>query len=468
MLSGADDDPTQQDVSAPDADRTVVSPGAPAASGTGPGPRVSTLGETGAPAHLSSIFGETERYSARAWIGEGGMGTVIRAFDKDLEREVAIKVIGPNAAGDNEALLRFSEEARITGQLEHPFIVPVYEFGSDPHGTRFLCMKLVEGTTLEDALEGAGASRLSPSQLADSLQVLLKVCDAVSFAHSRGVIHRDLKPANVMIGKFGQVYVMDWGLAIARGSVPDSVEPSTRVPGKLPTERPGSLMGTPSYMAPEQLLGRHERLDERTDVYALGATLYEILTGTPPRSLHEVRAMLAGGGTAAILSPDEVVGPGIVPPELSRIALKALAQEPGERYATVNELKADIERFQRGTWHLPNRRFGPGSAIVTEGDLGETAYIIVSGRCEAYRVEAGVEVSLREMGPGEVFGETAVLSRKPRTASVRAVTEVVLLEVTAEILSNALGLGSWMGSFVRALAERFREADEQLRRIHRP
>jgi serine/threonine-protein kinase len=465
MLSGGDDDATQQRVSAPSSERTILSPGAPPASGSQAGAPASRVEQVAVPAHLSSIFGETERFSARAWIGEGGMGTVIRAFDKDLEREVAIKVIGPNAAGSAENLLRFSEEARITGQLEHPFIVPVYEFGTDPRGTRFLCMKLVEGSTLEDALHIAGESRLNPSQLADYLQVLVKVCDAVSFAHSRGVIHRDLKPANVMIGKFGQVYVMDWGLAIARGSIPDSEQPSTPVPGKPPTELPGTLMGTPSYMAPEQLLGRHERLDERTDVYALGATLYEILSGRPPRSLAEVRAMLVGGNAATIQSPDEVAGPGIVPPELSRIALKALAHEPGDRYASVNDLKSDIERFQRGTWHLPNRHFAAGSAIVSEGDLGETAYIIVTGRCEAYRIEAGSEVSLREMGPGEVFGETAVLSRKPRTASVRALTEVVLLEVTAEILSNALGLGSWMGSFVRALAERFREVDEQLRQV---
>jgi serine/threonine-protein kinase len=413
------------------------------------------------PVEGSSIFTETDRFVAREWLGEGGMGTVIRAFDKDLERDVAIKVQGPRAAGSVTALERFSEEARITGQLEHPFIVPVYEFGTDQQGARFLCMKLVEGSTLEETLRDDGLARLKPARLTDLLQIFVKVCDAVSFAHSRGVTHRDLKPSNVMTGKFGQVYVMDWGLAQARGPAPAGSISGT---GKLPEELPGTLVGTPCYMAPEQLLGQHDRIDERTDVFLLGALLYEVLTGRPPRTLDEVQAIVAGKIGSSIVHPDQIVEGASVPAELSRIALKAMAPASEDRYASVNDLKSDIERFQRGAWHLPNQRFAKGSLIVAEGELGDTAYIIAEGRCSVFRNGSDGEVVLRELGPGEVFGETAVFSNKPRTAGVRAMTDVVVLGVTTEVLSNALGLNQWMGSFVRALAERFREVDERLRR----
>src|SRR6185369_13002408 len=143
-------------------------------------------------------FGETERFSEKELLGVGGMSTVVRALDKDLRREVAIKVLSPDLSTSESEVERFATEARITGQLEHPYIVPVYEFGSDPRIGRFLCMRLVQGETLEDILTSAGLARLETDRLADLLQILVKVCEAVSFAHSRGVIHRDLKPSNVM------------------------------------------------------------------------------------------------------------------------------------------------------------------------------------------------------------------------------------------------------------------------------
>jgi eukaryotic-like serine/threonine-protein kinase len=407
-------------------------------------------GDSVPPESLSAIFAGTPRFAPRELIGEGGMGAVLRAFDKDLQRDVAVKVLTANSDSGAE-IERFVGEARITGQLEHPFIVPVYEFGIDERGARFLCMKLVQGETLEDTLTLAGDERLKPDRLADLLQIFVKVCDAVAFAHSRGVIHRDLKPSNVMIGEFGQVYVMDWGLARALNDASE------------PLDLPGAVVGTPSYMAPEQLAGKHDELDERTDVFMLGAILFEILTAQAPRPPGSVRAVLLGETRARIPHPDEVVPGGRVPAELSRIALKAMADDPRARHASVNELKLEIERFQRGAWHLPQQTFAAGALIVAQGEPGETAYIIAEGRCTVFREEGGREFALRELGPGEVFGETAVFSNKPRTAGVRALTDVTVLTVTTEVLSNALGLNFWMGGFVRALAERFREIDERLR-----
>jgi serine/threonine-protein kinase len=408
---------------------------------------------------------ETERYSELEVIGSGGSGVVIRARDKDILRDVAIKVVDPTLASDGSVVGRFAEEARIMGQLEHPSIVPVYELGVDQRGRRFLCMKLIEGATLEATLSALGDVRLTPLHLAHLLQVFVKVCDAVSFAHSRGVLHRDLKPTNVMVSDFGQVYVLDWGIArLRRGSpqVGHRVRVTVDREEEAELDPPGSFVGTASYMAPEQILGRHEELDERTDVFSLGATLYQILTGRPPLTAEIVRAVWMRKEPDPIARPEALVTSALLPLELSRIAMRALAYSPAERYASVGALKEDIEAFQRGVWDLPRVTFPAGSVILREGEPGDCAYVIVEGRCAAYKVKkSGTEVELRVMGPGEVFGETAVFSNKPRTASVKSVTDVVLLIVTGQVLSKAVGLNSWMGAFVKTLADRFREAEER-------
>jgi serine/threonine-protein kinase len=412
----------------------------------------------------------SEKFAAREVIGRGGSSIVVRAFDKEILRSVAIKILVSETSDDPEQAERFAEEARINGQLEHPSIVPIYEFGAQPSGGRFLCMKMLEGETLEAALQRAGTSRLEPDRLADFLEVFVKVCDAVSFAHSRGVIHRDLKPANIMLSDFGQVYVLDWGIARLLPSAASSRQ-NVRLDGDAVSSREqepqGALIGTPCYMAPEQLRGMHGSLDERTDVFALGATLYQILAGVPPLTSEIIRAIWIRRPPGAIVAPEKVVSGSLVPAELSRIAMRALSYEPGDRYPSVADLKRDVESFQRGTWRLPRTTIAAGSVIVREGEPGNTAYVIAEGTCVAYRTEDSTEIELRRMGPGEVFGETAVFTDKPRTASVKALTDVVLIVVTSEVLGRAVGLNSWMGAFVKALADRFREADERLRTVER-
>jgi serine/threonine-protein kinase len=404
---------------------------------------------------------ETSRYTEIAKVGDGGSSVVVKALDNELQRSVAIKILIADPLENQLRAERFKTEARITGHIEHPNIVPVYELGMDGHGRSFLAMKLVEGVDLEDRLQQLGERRLESAELTKLLQVFTKVCDAVSFAHSRGVIHRDLKPRNIRDGEFGQVHVLDWGIARL---LPSSPVRASSVPQPPSDSDPyGLRVGTDGYMPPEQILGRHDEVDERADVFALGATLYQFLAGRPPMTHEIVTAILEGKPVPAIPYPEEVAV-GLEPPaELARIALHALAYDPAERYPSVAHLKSDVEAFQRGTWDLPRKKVPAGTVIIVEGDVGDAAYVILDGQCEAYRLDGATEILLRVMGPGDVFGETAILSRKPRTANVRAKTDAVLLRVTEDVLSRALGLNSWMGAFVKALAERFREADLQLR-----
>jgi serine/threonine protein kinase len=266
------------------------------------------------------------KYEVIEKIGQGGMGSVYLARDRDLDRVVALKVLDLPAADE-----RLVQEARIIARLEHPGIVPVHDVGTLPDGRVFYVMKLVRGKRLDEQ----GASSLS-----EKLQVFEKVCQAVAFAHSHGVLHRDLKPQNIMVGAFGEVLVMDWGIAkILRGPAPADHVAGSHCPGDNgpPNAEPvtghGQVVGTPGYMSPEQARGNGAGLDERVDVYALGGILYFLLTGTAPADGQR--------------PPPRRLAPA-VPRPLEAVCLKALAAEPSQRYSSVADLSAEIARFLAG------------------------------------------------------------------------------------------------------------------------
>jgi serine/threonine-protein kinase len=401
-----------------------------------------------------------ERLEDRGEIARGGQGVIRKMFDHNLHRYVAQKVMDPNLVHHPDERGRFLDEARITGQLDHPNIVPVYDLVEDDEKTEFV-MKLVEGETLSKRLK----RRKNADDLPRFLEIFLKVCDAIAFAHSRGVVHRDLKPANIMLGEFGQVYVMDWGCAhILRPT--SSGQPPEGTPQRTIVDEPGMVIGTSAYMAPEQALGHTDEIDERTDVFGLGAVLYEILTGSPPYPGTDEEQSSELARTAKIRRPEEVEKMRTPPPGVSAIAMRALSARREDRYPSVTALRGEIERFlHRGAFFTP-RPYPAGTLIVREGDIADEAYIITSGHCEAFREERGRKVSLRTLGPGEVFGEGALFAREPRNASVVAVDDVNAIVLTQQVLDRELGSDAWLGTFIRALTARYRdfEAREMLTR----
>lgn len=404
------------------------------------------------------------RYADLGEIGRGGMSLVRRMLDRSLLREAALKRLDPSFAVKPEQIERFLLEAQITGQLDHPNIVPIHELGRDEEGAYYFTMKMVEGETLAQRIESAGDARLKPDHLAELLQILIKVCEALSFAHSRGVIHRDVKPSNIMVGRFGQVYIMDWGVArLLPPSEDTGGDRRVAVSAVAEIDSPGSIIGSPAYMAPEQVEGLHDTLDARTDVFALGATLYHVLTGRPPYTEPNYYKLLTQVLTCEFQPPDEVMGDGRVPPGLSRIVLRAMATHPDDRYPSVMEMQRDIELFMRGAWHLPTQTFPAGSAIVTEGEEADAAYILTEGRCQVSKVVQGRTNVVRELSAGDVFGEMAIFSSQRRTATVTAIDDVTVMVVKRDTLSSGLELSSWMGRFVKAMADRFLEVDSRLR-----
>ena len=404
-----------------------------------------------------------DRLEVRYEIGAGGMCAIREAQDHNLLRTSAYKVLHPELAADQNTRRRMIEEAQIMAQLDHPNIVPVYELGETSDGNLFFTMKLVEGKTLAEVIDEQDFASRSEKQLFDQLQILIKVCNAVAFAHSHGVVHRDLKPDNIMIGDFGEVYLMDWGIA----KLKDQIRPledhqgarSTRRRRRV-TSQDHTCVGTPHYMSPEQAAGEHEATDERSDIFSLGAILYELLVQLPPHDHEDIMQVLAMARDYRVRPPEEVSELDL-PPRLCRIAMKALAKEQGDRYQSMLELRDDLESFMQSGWQFEVQEFPPGSLIVKEGDQGDTAYIVVKGKCRVFKTVDDKQQVLAEFDPGAVFGETAVFADEPRNASVQAIDTVIVRVVPREYFQEDMGMGLSMGLFVRALARRFNERSQE-------
>jgi eukaryotic-like serine/threonine-protein kinase len=390
-----------------------------------------------------------ERLEERDEIGEGGMGVVYEAQDKLLDRTVAVKLLQPGLALIPEVRQRFIEEARITSQLDHPSIVPLYDLAADREGNPYFIMKLVKGVTLERFLDHPERSLGSEARLQDALEMFMKVCDAVAFAHSRGVLHLDIKPQNVMVGEFGEVYLMDWGLSpAARSAV---------------SEKSGErlIIGTAGYMSPEQASAGV--LDHRTDIFGLGALLYYIVSGAAPYDPEDGRGRdLRDRACRCDYTPPQEVGFGaLVPDGLAKIISKAMCPRE-QRYSSVAEVKTQVQRFFRGGLHLAQQTFPPGARIVEEGGEADEAYIITRGRCAVYKGTGPERRLLCHLEAGAVFGEIAVIAGQPRSATVEAVDEVTTVVLTRERLADWLSGGRWEAILVRSLVDRFRALDAEL------
>jgi len=330
-----------------------------------PSPAVAETPAEGQPAGPQQLTTQL-RYQIGEEIGRGGLGRVVTARDLYVGRDVALKEMLPRPAERVDSIERFFVEAQVTGQLEHPGIAPVHAVGVSPEGKPFYIMKLIKGHTLagiireHHAAVRRGAARTA--QRHQMLRVFVDVCNAVAFAHSHGVMHRDIKPSNIMVGDFGEALLVDWGLArVLKGGeafqrqleAAEQLQPSTAstaVPvSSSPKERSvteeGTVLGTFAYMSPEQAQGATESLDQRADVFSLGATLYEILVGRPPYRGNR-KELYEQALEARFPAPREV-NPR-VPRALEAVCLRAMAPKPDDRYQTARDLGEEVSRWQAG------------------------------------------------------------------------------------------------------------------------
>jgi serine/threonine protein kinase len=299
--------------------------------------------------HETSSTGEAVRYRILRPHARGGLGEVYVARDEELGREVALKEIQSTHAHDPNSRGRFVREAEVTGGLEHPGIVAVYGLGSYADGRPFYAMRFIQGDSLKEAIDRfhkAGKPDFTGTEFRQLLGRFVDVCQAIAYAHSRGVLHRDLKPGNIMLGKFGETLVVDWGLAKVVGT--KEVEYGDRTlnissgSGSTPTMQ-GQAIGTPAFMSPEQAAGRLDELGPATDVYSLGATLYSLLANRPPIDADRIADALRKAERGEWTPLREVNA--AIPKPLAAICAKAMALKSGDRYDSAQTMAADVERY---------------------------------------------------------------------------------------------------------------------------
>ena len=431
-----------------------------------------------------------DRYDLVERVARGGMGEILRARDADTDREVAMKVA---LDGAGVSLRRFLEEARTTGRLQHPGVAPVHDLGVDDEGRLFFTMKLVEGEDLSAVLDRVSRGGDPDWSTTRVLGVLLRACETMAFAHARGVIHRDLKPANVMVGAYGETYVMDWGLARALDrDDPRDLRIAERSGGVDLADSDASLvtldgavLGTPAYMPPEQAAGRVDEVGPAADVYAVGAMLYHLLAGHPPYAPRGERpgphAVLAAVRSGPPRRLDEVAAS--APPELIAISERAMARDVVDRYADMGALAADLRAFlerrvvaahatgpwaELTKWVERNRASAAVAALALVAVLGLFAWSIVE-RTRAETNRTAAETDAAKADESERLAQERAAEFERRRDDVRRLSDarrLAELKARAELLWPAvpskLGeMSAWLDE-ARALLDELPRHEETL------
>jgi len=427
---------------------TIASPRR--AEGSASGAASGAAGAPPPPPQPSSAF-DGIHYILVGVAGSGGMGTVHIAKDTELLRRVAFKQLHAGASAIVSARTRFLREAQITAQLDHPNIVPVHALEVAPDGMPAYTMKLVEGRNFSALLEQArkafedGGRPNETVALAARIEHFLKVCDAIAYAHDKGVIHRDLKPANLMLGRHNEVYVMDWGLCRAMYDPDDTpaensaIAVSAEISGSASDTQMGEVVGTPKYMSPEQASGKIDQIDARSDQCSLGLILHELVTLNPPnegRNAYEALVNAAAGKRRPITHA--FLGRRGVAPDLAAIIQRATAQAPDHRYTSVGELAADLRRYLRGDavlarpddlWQRTQRAIGRHRQRVLTGILALIAVAAIA--------IGGLLWQNQQVFRSERLREQRLLQLRDSVADVSSYVQVRMVQLESVVVNLA-------------------------------
>ena len=411
-----------------------------------------------------------KRYELMGTVGQGGMGLIRSVEDKNLNRTLAMKILSPKYVKDQSIVDAFLEEASITAQLQHPNIIPVHDIGKLPESdNHFYTMKLVDGASLQDVidkLKEKDQDFIREYNLFSMLSIFKKVCDAVAYAHSKGIIHRDIKPGNIMVGQFGEVLLLDWGLAKYSGSV-EEVDLKKKLE-ETHHDQPlmtmdGIIKGSLAYLSPEQANGEIKEVDHQTDIFLLGATLYHMLTLEPPYSSKNMVEIIRMAETASFTHPNETESGRRIPEALVNIIIKAMAADKAKRFQTATELSQKIDDYIQGRNVSQLKAFKKGDMLIEDKDLGDDTFIVVSGKIDISRVIDGKETHLETLERGAVFGELAALTHDIRTAQAKAATDTEVMVISKQLMFDEIRkLPPWLEKIVFNLASKVSSMNERI------
>lgn len=409
------------------------------------------------------------KYKFQGKLISGGMGAILEVIEQDLHRLVAMKVIKPSFKKEEHAIMEFIREAKITAMLEHPNIIPVHELGLSQETGLYFTMKLMKGEPLNlilKEIKKENPTYLEKFNIYALLNIFRKICDAVDFAHSRNIIHRDIKPHNVIVGHYGEVLLMDWGLARYIGDLHQEKDLARRETLRdicaLTGESRNIIQGSPAYMAPEQIGGESALLDKKTDIFLLAATLYQILTLEAPYSGKNLKEVLHKAGRRDLPDPQKRSPERHIPDELCRIVMKAAELRKEDRYPSVQALIDDLDDVIAGRWLKQEKKiFAAGRFLMKEGEDAAEAYLITKGKVQVFRqVDGGAKVVLGTLEQGDIVGEMALITDDRRSASVEALEETEAAVLTKDLLSrNLKKLPPYIEKMLATLTRRLQTAN---------
>ncbi|MEZ6018033.1 MAG: cyclic nucleotide-binding domain-containing protein [Planctomycetota bacterium] len=400
------------------------------------------------------------RYLLLDRLGRGSWGDVHRALDRRLIRLVALKELqGAVALTSPWTRLALEREVRILSYLDHPGIPSLYDEVGDGRPTPGFTMRLVRGRTLQEHVAfDEGRLSCAPLSVFESVRILKRLAETLAHAHDRGILHLDLKPANVMVGPYGEVLLLDWGNASLFDPAPyraalgeHAHERDLAVLMREPEHR---LSGTVLFMSPEQIGGERAALRPTSDVFAAGALFYLLLIGRPPFVGCSLPETLLAIQQQELPDLDRLRRG--IPPRLAQIVARMLAKDPAERYPSFHDVRRDLEDYLSAGQGLELISLVEGEVLFREGEAGDVAYSVVSGRVRVERQSPEGPRHLGDVGPGEIVGELAILTSLPRSATVSALapTELRVLP-RARVDDEIQKLEPWMGAMVTTLARRF-------------
>ncbi len=416
---------------------------------------------------LRKTYKRKDRYHFLTGVGEGGLAVVSSFFDKILNRVVAVKELKRSKRNNPHLLKAFITEAKLISYLDHPGIVPIYDTFFEKEKKLCYSMKLIEGMRLTSLLKyrskGKDDSGVSLSKF---LEIYMKICETLSYVHDKGVIHLDIKPDNILIGKYGEVMIMDWGNARLYDKKPyfdyfsrhmDDIKMAN-----LDKEAEHMILGTPHYMSPEQTSSSRDMLTPSSDIFSAGIILYQILTGVHPFAHVDETQEIMVEIRSFSPKPAHKVNTDI-PLRLSMICEHMLEKDHRLRYRSLKEVLEDLDDFYNSGQAFETRTYQKDEIIVKEGDEGHYSFKILTGNVEVSKAADGKKKVLAELGMDEIFGELAIFTKQPRSATVTALEPTTIRIMDKESVEKELQkLSPWVGSMITGMSNRFIEMNDKI------